>query len=199
MSQFRDLNHNGTMEPYEDPSLPVEERVSDLLGRMTLEEKAGLLFHAMITPGPDGSVTEKPKALTDEDTAQRRVTDKHLNHFNILQMPPVRELAQWHNRLQELAAGTRLGIPVTLSSDPRHSTVAIPIASWRAQDFSQWPETLGFAAIVEERYDEGAFLHRQDFFAKRNLTAIVLQVPNHLIGEAFKPDSLFERSGSSLR
>ena len=42
---FRDLNHNGTMEPYEDPSRPVGERVEDLLGRMTLEEKAGLLFH----------------------------------------------------------------------------------------------------------------------------------------------------------
>ena len=174
MSQFRDLNHNGTMEPYEDPSLPVEERVSDLLGRMTLEEKAGLLFHAMITPGPDGSVTEKPKALTDEDTAQRRVTDKHLNHFNILQMPPVRELAQWHNRLQELAAGTRLGIPVTLSSDPRHSTVAIPIASWRAQDFSQWPETLGFAAIGDEQ-----LLERFGDIARREYLAVGLRVALH--------------------
>jgi beta-glucosidase len=174
VSQFRDLNHNGTMEPYEDPSLPVEERVSDLLGRMTLEEKAGLLFHAMITPGPDGSVTEKPKALTDEDTAQRRVTDKHLNHFNILQMPPVRELAQWHNRLQELAAGTRLGIPVTLSSDPRHSTVAIPIASWRAQDFSQWPETLGFAAIGDEQ-----LLERFGDIARREYLAVGLRVALH--------------------
>jgi hypothetical protein len=38
------------------------------------------------------------------------------------------------------------------------------------------------AFYKDQRYDEGAFLHRQDFFAKRNLTAIVLQVPNHLIG-----------------
>ena len=174
MSQFRDLNHNGTMEPYEDPSLPVEERVTDLLGRMTLEEKAGLLFHAMITPGPDGSVTEKPKALTDEDTAHQRVIGKHLNHFNILQMPPVRELAQWHNRLQELAAGTRLGIPVTLSSDPRHSTVAIPIASWRAQDFSQWPETLGFAAIGDP-----GLMERFGDVARREYLAVGLRVALH--------------------
>ena len=30
--------------PYRDASRPVEERVEDLLGRMTLEEKAGQLY-----------------------------------------------------------------------------------------------------------------------------------------------------------
>jgi len=34
-----DLNKNGVKDPYEDSSLPVEERISDLLGRMSLEEK----------------------------------------------------------------------------------------------------------------------------------------------------------------
>ncbi len=34
----------------------------------------------------------------------------------------------------------------------------------------------------DHRFDEDAFLHRQNFFANRNLTAIVLEVPNHLIG-----------------
>jgi beta-glucosidase len=174
VSQFRDLNHNGTMEPYEDPSLPAEERVSDLLGRMTLPEKAGLLFHAMITPGPDGSVTEKPASLAPEDSAADRVGGRFVNHFNILQMPPVADLARWHNRLQEVAAGTRLGIPVTLSSDPRHSTVAIPIASWRAQDFSQWPETLGFAAIGDP-----GLIERFGDIARREYLAVGLRVALH--------------------
>jgi len=39
------------------------------------------------------------------------------------------------------------------------------------------------AFYKDHRYDGDAFLHRQDFFAKRNITAIVLEVPNHLIGE----------------
>ncbi|MFD5190936.1 hypothetical protein ACFWMU_22755 [Streptomyces sp. NPDC058357] len=30
---LRDLNHNSTMEPYEDPRLPVEDRVADLPAR----------------------------------------------------------------------------------------------------------------------------------------------------------------------
>ncbi|MFP4281898.1 MAG: glycoside hydrolase family 3 N-terminal domain-containing protein [Opitutales bacterium] len=34
-----DLNKNGRLDPYEDPSRPEEVRIEDLLGRMTLEEK----------------------------------------------------------------------------------------------------------------------------------------------------------------
>ena len=45
---FRDRNKNGRLDPYEDPRRPVEERVEDLLAQMTLEEKAGLLFQAMV-------------------------------------------------------------------------------------------------------------------------------------------------------
>jgi len=41
----RDLNKNGAIEPYEDWHLPIETRVNDLLGRMTLEEKAYQMFY----------------------------------------------------------------------------------------------------------------------------------------------------------
>ncbi|MFI6343956.1 glycoside hydrolase family 3 C-terminal domain-containing protein [Streptomyces sp. NPDC050560] len=41
----RDLNKNGTVEPYEDWKLPVAQRVDDLLGRMTPEEKAYQMFY----------------------------------------------------------------------------------------------------------------------------------------------------------
>src|SRR5215471_15180464 len=34
-----DLNKNGRMDPYEDPSQPIERRIDDLLSQMTLEEK----------------------------------------------------------------------------------------------------------------------------------------------------------------
>jgi beta-glucosidase len=40
---FKDLNRNGSLDPYEDWRLPVEKRVADLLSRMTMEEKAGLM------------------------------------------------------------------------------------------------------------------------------------------------------------
>src|SRR5688572_29848967 len=34
-----DLNKSGGKDPYEDPTRDVEARITDLLGRMTLEEK----------------------------------------------------------------------------------------------------------------------------------------------------------------
>jgi hypothetical protein len=38
------------------------------------------------------------------------------------------------------------------------------------------------AFYKDHRYDGDAFLHQQNFFAKRNVTAIVLEVPSDLIG-----------------
>jgi len=40
----RDLNKNGVIEPFEDWRRPVEERVSDLLGRLSAEDKAWQMF-----------------------------------------------------------------------------------------------------------------------------------------------------------
>jgi beta-glucosidase len=41
----RDLNKDGTIEPYEDWHQPLETRVGDLLSRMTLDEKAFQMFY----------------------------------------------------------------------------------------------------------------------------------------------------------
>src|SRR4051812_2608109 len=46
--EYRDLNGNGRLDPYEDPRLSPEERVADLLPQLSLEEKAGMLFHPTI-------------------------------------------------------------------------------------------------------------------------------------------------------
>jgi beta-glucosidase len=40
--QFRDLNKNGTLDRYEDWRLPVDQRIADLVSKMTPEEKSGL-------------------------------------------------------------------------------------------------------------------------------------------------------------
>ena len=39
--QYRDLNRNGRLDPYEDWRLSAERRADDLIARMTLAEKAG--------------------------------------------------------------------------------------------------------------------------------------------------------------
>src|SRR4051812_10830392 len=58
--KWRDLNKNGRQDIYEDPGRPVEARVSDLLGQMTLAEKAGLLFINGARVNDDGTIEDKP-------------------------------------------------------------------------------------------------------------------------------------------
>jgi beta-glucosidase len=147
--RVRDLNGNGSLDAYEDPRRPVEERVDDLLAQMTLAEKAGLMFQPPIGIGPEGALLEGPSPFGGEG-ATRLVVDRHLNHFNIYSAPDARLLAEWHNSLQRLAETTRLGIPVTISSDPRHSFDENAVVSWSSGSFSQWPEPIGLAATRDE-------------------------------------------------
>jgi beta-glucosidase len=46
--QFKDLNKNGVLDPYEDWRLPNDERVENLLSLMNLEEKAGFMLISSI-------------------------------------------------------------------------------------------------------------------------------------------------------
>ena len=162
---YRDLNKNGRMDAYEDSRLPVEERVADLLGQMTLEEKAGLLFHAMIGMNPDGSLQDGMGSFGPIFTT-RMVAEQKINHFNVLGVAAPGLMAAWYNRLQRLAESTRLGIPVTLSSDPRHAFSSNPGAAFMAGHFSQWPEPIGLAAIGDETVTEAfADIARQEYLA----------------------------------
>src|SRR3954454_10792586 len=140
-------NREPVTAPYQDPQLPVEQRVEDLLQRMSLADKAGLMFHDMVVIGPDGSLVGADNLIRRPATVDA-ITGLRMNHFNLLGSPnSVRELVGWYNRLQEVAAGTGLGIPVSLSTDPRHAFSNNPGTAARAGAFSAWPESLGFAAL----------------------------------------------------
>lgn len=146
---FRDLNKNGRLDPYEDSRLPIEERVEDLLTQMTLEEKAGQMFHTIIGIAPDGSL-DKTGGPFPMPTAVELVLERKLSHFNVHQLPGARGGAEWHNRLQKLAEDTRLGIPITLSSDPRHAYTTNIALGATSDMFSQWPEPIGLGATGDE-------------------------------------------------
>ncbi len=161
---FRDRNHNGRLDPYEDARLPIDERVEDLLAQMTLAEKVGLMFQTMIGANPDGSLQEGEGRFGRPSSAM--VLDQLMNHFNVLSSPPPGPMAEWHNRLQELAASTRLGIPVTISSDPRHSFSDNPATSLFAGAFSLWPEPIGLGAIGDaELVQQFGDIARQEYLA----------------------------------
>ncbi|MFD4638234.1 glycoside hydrolase family 3 protein [Lentzea sp. NPDC058436] len=163
--EYRDLNGNGVMDPYEDPRLPVAERVADLLGRLSLEEKAGLLFHTVIEAGADGTVKEAPGDISKSPTSVV-VTQKHLSHFNVHALLDARMAARWYNNLQRIAESTPHGIPVTISTDPRHAFLENAGVSFSAKAFSQWPESLGLAALRDPALVERfADIARQEYVA----------------------------------
>jgi beta-glucosidase len=146
---FRDLNKNGKLDVYEDPHQPLEARVEDLLGQMTLEEKAGLLFINGAVVNADGSLALDPQGPPFPRAAMAQIDEQKMNHFNLWDIPNGQTVAKWYNNLQRYAEGTRLGIPVTIASDPRNH-FNHNIFTLRASGFSQWCETLGFGAIGSE-------------------------------------------------
>lgn len=167
---FRDLNKNDKLDIYEDSRQPLELRVNDLLLQMNLEEKAGTMFIQMISMKKDGNITEKPSAgdifsLLIPGTS-RMVYGKKLNHFNILTITGKKQAAEWYNRIQKLAEQSRLGIPVTIASDPRNHFSNNPLMSVMAGDFSLFPEPLGLAAINDSIVTwQFADIARQEYLA----------------------------------
>src|SRR6266545_1556600 len=96
--------------PYLNPALPVEQRVADLLSRMTLEEKIG-----QMTQAERGAVFDNPSLI------------KEWNLGSVLSgggsTPPTNTPAAWVemvNRFQAQALSTRLGIPMIYGIDAVH-------------------------------------------------------------------------------
>jgi beta-glucosidase len=162
---FRDLNKNSRLDPYEDFRVPIDERVEDLLSQMTLEEKAGLMFQTMMGINKDGTLADKTSLFNPIATTEI-VVKRKMNHFNVMELPALREMAAWVNRVQKLGERTRLGIPISIASDPRHAFTTNPGASMFAGEFSLWPEQPGFAAIGDpEVVKEFADIARQEYLA----------------------------------
>jgi beta-glucosidase-like glycosyl hydrolase len=69
----RDINKNGTVEPYEDWHLPVAKRIDDLIARMSLQQKARQFFYGgddapedgfCFSYGTEGDMLSKQKAAS---------------------------------------------------------------------------------------------------------------------------------------
>lgn len=147
--QFKDLDKSGKLEPYEDWRLTPEERAADLVKRMTLEEKAGVMMHGS---APTANSPIGAGKNYDLKAAKAMIDDQKVNSLiTRLSADDVAAFAEENNKLQAIAEDTRLGIPLTISSDPRNSFEYIDGASTSAGKFSQWPETLGLAAIGDEK------------------------------------------------
>ncbi|MBI3427476.1 MAG: glycoside hydrolase family 3 C-terminal domain-containing protein [Acidobacteria bacterium] len=148
--QFKDLNRNGKLEVYEDWRQTPQVRAQDLVRQMTLEEKAGAMMHGTLrTGGQMGAIGAG--ASYDLEANRKAMAEAQVNSFITRLQTAPRLLAEENNKLQQLAEATRLGIPLTISTDPRHHFQYVLGASSGGNGFSQWPETLGFAALGDAK------------------------------------------------
>lgn len=170
--EFRDLDRDGQLSPFEDWRLPAAERAADLTSRLSVEEKAGLMIIGSHYPG-DSSFLPEPeegKLLNDKDVwrdkhpitgipfpepvltasaSKKAIEERHQRYFIVRDNLKPQRLAEWTNAIQELAENTRFAIPAVFASNPRNhvSLVARFGVNESAGVFSEWPSELGLAAL----------------------------------------------------
>ena len=171
---FRDLNKNQQLDIYEDARVSIELRVNDVLSKMTIEEKVGLMFHPPFTVNPGIGMRIYEILIRGNQFTESHIIKKNINHFNLYGNPDPVKLAKRINQLQNYAARSRLGIPLTISSDPIHEVErGGGIASFSVQGFSKWPSQLGLAATRDvELVKKFADIARQEYLAVGIRTAL---------------------------
>lgn len=125
-------------QPYQNPDLPVERRVEDLLERMTLEEKFWQLF---MIPGELGENPERYRhGLFGFQIATRAQGEGAAEQMlDAESSGPARRVAEKINRIQRyFVEETRLGIPILPFDEALHGLV---------QDgATAFPQAIGLAA-----------------------------------------------------
>ncbi|KAI3540376.1 glycosyl hydrolase family 3 N terminal domain-containing protein [Colletotrichum filicis] len=151
---------------YKNSSYCVDARVEDLIQRMTVEEKAGQLFQTQLYQGPNGTL-DPGNVTARRNSTDNMIGEKFMTHFNLVgDITDAKQVAEFVNLVQQRALDTRLGIPVTLSTDPRHHFTENIGTGFQAGVFSQWPETLGLAALRDpELVRKFAEVAREEYIA----------------------------------
>ena len=147
--RFRDLDRDGKLSPFEDWRLSSAQRAADLVARMTLEEKAGEMMHGTL-PALGGMVPGRGQGY-DLAKLKPLILDRYVATFITRLSGDPAWLAEQNNAVQAIAEQGRLGVPVTISTDPRHHFQFVAGASVAAGGFSQWPEATGLAAIGDDK------------------------------------------------
>lgn len=159
---FKNLSKDTALQPYEDWRLPAPVRAADLAKRLTVEQIAGLMLwspHQMVPFLPGGPFKGHygggtfqpgmdPAALTDEQ--KHFVENEKIRNILLTTTESAATAARWNNHLQALAEDSPLGIPVCISSDPRHAAGKKTAEfAGTGKDVSRWPEGLGLAATFD--------------------------------------------------
>ena len=160
--KFKDSNGNGKLDPYEDWRLSVDGRSNDLLSRMTLEEKAGMMLIDTLNAEVGGktgtSATTNAADYINTQLMSRFIFRNPVTAtpdgkpgagFSGAQISPL-EAATWTNTIQEMREATRLGIPAMFKSNARNHIDPDARAGINeaAGAFTAFPKEAGIAAAA---------------------------------------------------
>ena len=188
---FKDMNRNGVLDPYEDWRLPAAERAADLAQRLSIEEIAGMMLYSSHQSVPSGggmfggaTYEGKPYAqsgarASDLSDAQKKfLTDDNLRAVLVTTVESPAVAARWNNNMQMLVEGMGHGVPVNISSDPRHETSATAEYNYGAGgEISHWPTSLGLAATFDPALvEEFGQIASQEYRALGIATALSPQI-----------------------
>ncbi|RZU66347.1 beta-glucosidase [Microterricola gilva] len=135
------------------PEQARDERVESVLSAMTLEEKVGSLLVARVVAGAGGTLWEgtdgeSPFGFT---ATTELIRSRHVTHLTLMNAAPIDELARWGGHVRELAASTRLGIPVSVAADPMHGRNRNVQVAMSGGGFTVLPEPIGLAATCDRQ------------------------------------------------
>ena len=138
--QFRDLDRDGRLTPYEDWRLTPTKRAADLMGRMTLEQKAGLLVHGTLPASGTSYQVDGVNSVTDLIGTRKMTT------FITRLSSTASNIAAANNLVQEIAEKQPLGIPVVISTDPRNGFSVAAGQTVARVGTTAMPDPIGLAA-----------------------------------------------------
>lgn len=163
---FRDLNGDGILSACKDWRKSPRERAEDLTGRLSVEEKLGLLFvnSGKMGIGQQDKTKVDESGLLDEEIIERdesifnvektygttyTLEEMKVRHLILRENAKTEDLVDWINQLNQVAEASGYAVPVMVLSNSRNEHGELVFGMNDAAGvFAEWPGTLGIAAAV---------------------------------------------------
>ena len=159
--QFKDLNDNGELDPYEDWRLTAEERAENLLSMMDASQKAAQMVHLTLVSKKDSwfskdnvgfaLVYEYIFEMEEPDEEDEDDEEDEEDEDTLTITSHAMNAAVITNEIQELSESSELGIPVIFSMDTEAGAAFVKDATFLPDEIN-----LGAAndeAITEKYYE----------------------------------------------
>ena len=147
--QFKDLNDNGELDPYEDWRLTPEERADDLISQMDIDQQAAQMVHLTLVTKKDSWFTKNNVGFAlvyeyifeaeepDEDEDEEDEEDEDEEGEDEGPLTNARNAARLTNEIQELSESSDFGIPIIFSMDTEAGAAFVKDATFLPDEINQ--------------------------------------------------------------